>query len=129
MKVPDRLPSMLCPVASRVYNALVPTSIAGVGSSREVWAARKGEFLVAYEYRVVPFIGQVKSAVVSQATGQEVAGQLQALIAQNAVDGWEFYRIETVNLIAAPGCLGGLMGQKAGFLNFNEVVFRHELKP
>jgi len=75
---------------------------------------------VAYEYRVVPFIAQLKSPMVSSATSQEVASQLQALIARHATDGWEFYRVETVNYVTER--------LNMARLNFNEVVFRRELK-
>jgi len=57
------------------------------------------------EYKVVPFIGKMKSS----GTVKEVASQLQAAINQNATDGWEFHSFNDVNIEVQPGCLAGLL--------------------
>lgn len=77
-----------------------------------------------YDYHVVPFVGRARTAEMSQRTGQEIAGQLQEAIDAGVKDGWEFYRMDSAHLFAAPGCLGGLLGQKGGILTLNMIVFR-----
>lgn len=77
-----------------------------------------------YEYLVVPFIGQVKGGVFDAKSAQQVSAQLQAVINEYVQKGWEYYRIDKVNIEVAPGCLSGLLGQKATYLTFDQVIFR-----
>lgn len=79
---------------------------------------------MGYEYRVVPFKGTIKSAVYTTENAQEVARQQQAVIDENAVGGWEFYRIDHVEFVANPGCLGFLTGRQAGVITFDQMTFR-----
>lgn len=81
---------------------------------------------MSYEYKVVPFKGVIKSAVYSEANANEVARQQQVVIDANAVDEWEFYRIDHVEFTAAPGCFGMLMGARAGVITLDQVTFRRE---
>ena len=72
------------------------------------------------EYKVVPFIGKIKAS----GNTQEVAGQLQSAINQNATDGWEFHSFNDVNIEVQPGCLAGMMGTKAAYVQFDQLVFK-----
>ena len=73
-----------------------------------------------YEYRVVPFIGKVKSG-----QGAEIAAQqLQSLISSHVASGWEFVQLGDVNIEIQPGCLAALFGQKAAYVKFDQVIFR-----
>jgi ABC-type polysaccharide/polyol phosphate transport system ATPase subunit len=72
------------------------------------------------EYKVVPFIGKMKSG----SNAQEVATQLQAAINQNSRDGWEFHSFNDVNIEVQPGCLAGLLGAKAAYVQFDQLVFK-----
>ena len=76
-----------------------------------------------YEYRVVPFIGQGRGG---EFKAEEIATQLQALIGQNARDGWEFYRIDQIQINVPPGCLPSLLGAKSVVTSFDMATFRHE---
>lgn len=78
-----------------------------------------------YEYLVVPFVGQLKSGVFSVENAQTVSSQLQALIAHYVQQGWEFYRIDKVNIQIKPGCLAALFGASASFITFDQLIFRH----
>lgn len=74
-------------------------------------------------YKVVPFIGKIKAG----GNAQEVAAQLQAAINLNATDGWEFHSFNDVNIEVQPGCLAGLLGAKAAYVQFDQLVFkRHD---
>jgi hypothetical protein len=75
---------------------------------------------MAYQYQVVPFIGKIKSSQ----SASDVAAQLQAVISQYAVQGWEFYQIGDVNIEVKPGCLAGLFGAKIAYMRFDQIIFR-----
>ena len=75
-----------------------------------------------YEYKVVPFIGTMKAG--DEQGAHKVAAQLQDLLAQ--VVGWEFYRIDQVQIAVKPGCLAGLLGAKQSYISFDQVIFRRQ---
>lgn len=75
---------------------------------------------MSYQYKVVPFIGKIKS----NQTAADVAGQLQSVISQHAAQGWEFYQMGDVNIEVQPGCLAGLLGTKVGYIRFDQIIFR-----
>ncbi|HHE72344.1 MAG TPA: DUF4177 domain-containing protein, partial [Chloroflexi bacterium] len=54
-----------------------------------------------YQYHVVPFMGQIKAG---KEGAQNVAQQLQELINHYAEQGWEFHRIDRVQIAVQPGC-------------------------
>jgi hypothetical protein len=83
--------------------------------------------MTQYQYKVVPFIGQLKSGVFSSEGAEKVSEQLQKLINSHAVNGWEFYRIDQVNIHVQAGCLASLLGAKSGLVSFDQVTFRQEL--
>ena len=71
-------------------------------------------------YKVVPFLGRLKS---DQAAG-EVSAQLQAVINENATQGWELDQVQAVNIQVSPGCLAGLLGAKETYVKYDQVIFR-----
>ena len=75
---------------------------------------------MAYQYKVVPFIGQIKSSQ----SAAEVAKQLESTINQHAVGGWEFHQLSDVNIEVRPGCLAGLFGAQASYIRFDQAIFR-----
>jgi hypothetical protein len=75
-----------------------------------------------YQYRVVPFIGSIKSG---QAAG-EVAQQLESAINQQVAQGWEFWTFYDGNIQVQTGCIAGLMGAKASYMAYDQLVFRRE---
>lgn len=80
--------------------------------------------MTEYEYNVVPFIGQIKKGVVNTETAGTVSKQLRDLINPMAMQGWEFYRIDKVDIQVKPGCLASLFGAKTSFITFDQVIFR-----
>lgn len=80
-----------------------------------------------YEYLVVPFVGQLKRGVINIENARKVSEQLQAVINQYAQQGWEFYRIDKVDIQITPGCLAALFGAKVNFITFDQVIFRRPL--
>ncbi len=77
-----------------------------------------------FEYRVIPFIGNIRGGFFSQENATTVANQLEKLINEGARNGYEFYRIDPVQIQVNPGCLGGLLGQKEAYIRFDQVIFR-----
>jgi hypothetical protein len=77
-----------------------------------------------YTYKVVPFIGTLKGGVFNVETAEKVSDQLQELIDTYTQQGWEFYRIDAVQIQIQPGCLASLFGQRTSWINFDQVIFR-----
>ena len=75
---------------------------------------------MSYQYKVVPFVGKVKSG----ASAEEVSSQLASVINQNATGGWEFYQLGSVDIEVQPGCLAGIFGAKTAFVTWDQVIFR-----
>ena len=73
-----------------------------------------------YDYRVVPFIGQSKGRL----SANDVAKQLEAVIAQHAHAGWEFCQLSDVNIEVQPGCVAGIFGASTQYARFDQLIFR-----
>lgn len=56
--------------------------------------------------------------------GQTIAGYIEGEIASHASEGWEFYRMDVVNVTEKPGCLGDLFGHKETTTAYNMMTFR-----
>jgi hypothetical protein len=76
--------------------------------------------MLSYEYRVEPFIGQIKN----KGSAHEVAAQLSEVINRFGKDGWEFCQVSDVNIEVRPGCLAGLLGSQTSYMRFDQIVFR-----
>ncbi len=77
----------------------------------------------AYTYRVLPFMGVLKSG----GSSREVSAQLESLINQQASDGWEFHQLSSVNIEVKPGCIGGLLGRDSDYVRYDQAVFRRSV--
>jgi len=55
---------------------------------------------------------------------ETIARYVEQVIMGRAREGWEFYRIDTVNIVEGPGCLGALFGQKETVTAYNLLTFR-----
>lgn len=80
-----------------------------------------------YEYRVIPFVGHLKSGFFTVENAQKVSEQLQGVINQHTQGGWEFYRIDKIDIQITPGCLASLFGARVSFITFDQVIFRRPL--
>lgn len=80
-----------------------------------------------YQYKMV----QIPTTfVVRDANGDNTlaSDQLEKLANGYAKQGWEFFRIDTVNILVKPGCLAGLLGQRVQTEPYCIITFRKELK-
>lgn len=73
-----------------------------------------------YTYKVVPFIGKIKSG-----QGAEVvSAQLQDIINTYAAEGWDYYELTSSTIQVAPGCFAGLFGASASYISYDQIIFR-----
>lgn len=80
---------------------------------------------MAYEYKML----QIPPTIVvkeKEQRGNEAAYYLQSIANEQAGEGWEFYRVDTVGVVTRPGCLGSLFGAKQTLIEYFVVTFRRE---
>lgn len=77
-----------------------------------------------YEYKVVPFIGQVKTGFFSNEGPHTASKQLEDVIHQHVKQGWEFVEVSHINILTQPGCIASLFGAKVTTVVFDQVIFR-----
>ena len=77
-----------------------------------------------YEYAARPFLASVRS--IDKKAAAQASDELQRAINANAQDGWEFYQIGAISIVADPGCLAALAGAKAGSIRMDQLIFRRE---
>lgn len=58
--------------------------------------------------------------------GNEAAYYLQSIANEQAAQGWEFYRVDTVGVLTQPGCLAALFGASQSVIQYYVVTFRKE---
>lgn len=79
---------------------------------------------MAYQYRMIQIPPGI--SILGAERGTEAAEYLQQLANEQAQQGWEFYRVDTVGVEVNPGCLGALLGRKAQTTEYYVVTFRKE---
>lgn len=86
-----------------------------------------GEKGAMYEYHMI----QVPPTISVKAgqSGGAAAVYLQAIVDEFAVDGWEFYRIETIGILEklGCGCLAFILRMRPSVRNLYVVVFRRPI--
>jgi hypothetical protein len=80
---------------------------------------------MAYEYMMVQ-IPPTISVKEKDVRGNEAAHYLQSLANEQASQGWEFYRVDSVGVVSQPGCLASLLGAKQTLIEYYVVTFRRE---
>lgn len=74
-----------------------------------------------YEYKCVP--GPAQLVVKSASESSKAVASYAEIINAEAIDGWEFYSLESMSVAQAPGCFSS--GKEPPVL-FNMLVFRRE---
>ena len=80
-----------------------------------------------YEYKMIQ---AEKGVLVKAGRSQGAAAvHLQTLVDTHAVEGWEYYSMETISTLEEPGCgcLGRLLGFRAVLTESYVMVFRRAL--
>lgn len=78
-----------------------------------------------YEYYMVQIPSNF-SAREGQVQGQEIAAYVQEWANKLAAQGWEFYRIDTMGMTVAPGCLTVLLGGGQSYMQYSIMTFRRQ---
>jgi hypothetical protein len=77
-----------------------------------------------YEYKMVQIPTDL---AVKMGKAKNVAAEfMQSVVAEYAVDGWEFYRVDNLTVTEKPGCLAALGGKKEIFNSLSVISFRRE---
>ena len=97
------------------------TDLESVSESRAVEKKQK------YEYRMVQIPPNI-TVKQKEAKGNEAAFYLQRIVNEQARQGWEFVRVDTIGVQTQPGCLGALLGGQVTTLNYYVVTFRRGRK-
>ena len=81
---------------------------------------------MAYQYmmRQIPPTIVVKQ---KEYQGNEAAYYLQTIANEQAMQGWEFYRVDTIGVVTQPGCLASLLGAKQTMVEYYVVTFRRQI--
>lgn len=119
----DHLASLAVDQPPRGSNTGVSSSVQQRSSSSVGVLSSRPEpegMAITYEYKVVPFIGQSKGNLSSN----DVAKQLESVIAQHSRAGWEFWQLSDVNIEVQPGCIAGLFGASVQYVRFDQLIFR-----
>ena len=85
-----------------------------------------------FEYRMVQIPPNISVRGVEQ--GQEAANFLENVVNEQARQGWDFYRIDTIGVESRPGCTGILLRLLTGgflrgqltYTNYYVASFRRE---
>lgn len=86
-----------------------------------------------YIYKMVQVPRNIEVVAPSILSGKQradpttvAAAYIEAIVNDNAAQGWEFYRIDSVGVSSSPGCLGGVLGHKMTFDSYSVISFRKQ---
>lgn len=96
-----------------------------ISDSRNADAFRANSLIKkrSYEYKMV----QISSGLIVSAkarNGNEAADYMQQVIDKEAVEDWEFYRVDSISVEEKPGCIASLIGLGSTFHNYHVISFR-----
>lgn len=76
-----------------------------------------------FEYKMVQ-VPSTLSVSADEGVKGKAAAYLQQVVGENAVDGWEFFRVDAFYIQINPGCLMALLGFGPQTVARNVVTFR-----
>jgi len=77
---------------------------------------------MAYQYKTVPVAPAIGVAS-KKKQGHQAAAHLQSVLDEHAVDGWEFFRIDTFDVHRPAGCLA-IFGEGTEVTAYYVATFR-----
>lgn len=82
--------------------------------------------LIRYVYKMVQIPPQITfhQDEDEPLKGNEAAVYLEGVVNKYALEGWEFFRVDTVGVKVMPGCLGLLLGKREETILYYVVSFR-----
>lgn len=78
---------------------------------------------MTYEYKMIQIPPNISVQAKSH-KGNEAAAYLQNVVNNEATEGWEFYRVDSIGVEVQPGCLAGLFGQRSEGTTYHVITFR-----
>lgn len=78
---------------------------------------------MSYQYKMIQ-VPQVISIKAKNHQGGEAAAYLEEIVNEHAKSGWEFYRVDSIGVHTAPGCIGSLFGQTEQTIVYYVITFR-----
>ena len=98
-------------------------SVAGQSEAESNARPNTSSVTSTYLYRMIQ-IPPTISVRAHEQTGGEASGYLEAVAMEQAAQGWDFYRVDTIGVVTQPGCLASLFGARQTFLEYFVVTFR-----
>ncbi len=80
-----------------------------------------------FVYKMIP-IPRVIEVDRNTSTREQAAGYLESVVNDYASRGWEFFRVDTVDVWRNPGCLGSIFGMRGESFAYNVITFRRQVK-
>ncbi len=81
-----------------------------------------------FEYNIVPFHGQLRRFVFSDDGVGKVAADLQNALNSMSSEGWDFVRVEEIQVSQRAGCLAYIFGNKGdSVFRMHLAVFRRPI--
>lgn len=77
-----------------------------------------------YVWEFVPFAPRLKAGIFNIENANAISAQLRSLVDDYQARGWEYVRMEQVDVTVAAGCLASLFGRSSSTVAYDIVVFR-----
>jgi hypothetical protein len=81
---------------------------------------------VTYEYKMIQ-VAALLEVKPGDEKGNEAAAYLEPAVNAYAKKGWEFWRLDEIGIVAPPGCLPSLFGQRPNVRPCYVLTFRRSL--
>lgn len=78
-----------------------------------------------YQYKMVQIPSNIAVSMKGH-KGNEAAAYMEKVVNEWASKGWEFYRVDSVEVTLQPGCFDAFTGKRAGVTAYNVISFRRE---
>ena len=82
---------------------------------------------MAYQYRMVQFTPSVIVTAKEALEPQVAAHYFEGVISYYATNDWEFYRVDTIQVIGTVGCLAALFGARRTNRTYSVLTFRKSI--
>jgi len=79
-----------------------------------------------FEYRMLQIPPRIEVKL-KDAKGNEAAYYLSTIVNQEAQQGWEFFRVDSLGVKMKPGCLAGIFGAGETDRMYYVVTFRRQI--
>jgi hypothetical protein len=80
---------------------------------------------MSYEYNMVQIASDLTVSANAR-QGNEAADYMQQVVNEEAIDEWEFYRVDSISVEVQPGCIASLIGLKSTYYNYRVITFRRK---